>query len=108
MKSALSCGTGSGDAFLTAFSAERSNPASPLLGRCRAVYRDLYQRDPEVRALHAGLECAVIGRTYPGMDMISIGPTTENAHSPTERLQVPSLHRIAEFLRALLTSMTPE
>ncbi len=82
------------------------NPASPLLDRCRAIYRDLYQRDPEVRALHAGLECAIIGRTCPGMDMISIGPTTENAHSPTERLNVPSLHRIAEFLRALLTSMT--
>jgi dipeptidase D len=39
------------------------------------------------------------------MDMISIGPTTENAHSPTERLHLPSLDRIAEFLRALLTSL---
>jgi len=39
------------------------------------------------------------------MDMISIGPTTENAHSPTERLNVPSLARIGEFLEALLTSL---
>jgi dipeptidase D len=82
------------------------DPASPLLGRCRAVYRSLYRREPEVRALHAGLECAIIGHTYPEMDMISIGPTTENAHSPTERLHVPSLARIAEFLSALLTSLT--
>jgi dipeptidase D len=82
------------------------NLASPLLGRCRAVYRSLYRREPEVRALHAGLECALIGRTYPEMDMISIGPTTENAHSPTERLNGPSLARIAEFLSALLTSLT--
>jgi dipeptidase D len=78
---------------------------SPLLARCCNVYRTLYRKDPEVRALHAGLECAIIGRTYPGMDMISIGPTTENAHSPTERLHVPSLARIVEFLRALLTSI---
>jgi len=40
------------------------------------------------------------------MDMISLGPTTENAHSPTEWLHVPSLHRIAEFMRALLASVT--
>jgi len=82
------------------------NLASPLLSRCRAVHRNLYGKDPDVRALHAGLECAIIGRTYPGMDMISMGPTIENAHSPTERLQVPSLHRIAEFMRALLASVT--
>lgn len=80
--------------------------ASPLLDRSRAVYRNLYHRDPEVRALHAGLECAIIGRACPGMDMISFGPTTENAHSPTERLHVPSLARITEFLQALLASLS--
>jgi dipeptidase D len=84
------------------------NLASPLLARCRDTYRSLYRKEPEVRALHAGLECAIIGRTYPGMDMISIGPTTENAHSPTERLHVPSLARIAEFLGVLLMSMTEQ
>jgi dipeptidase D len=84
------------------------NLASPLLGRCRGIYRGLYHREPDVRAIHAGLECTVIGRTYPGMDMISIGPTTENAHSPTERLHVPSLARIAEFLWALLASLAAE
>jgi dipeptidase D len=81
------------------------NLASPLLARCREVYQTLYRKAPEVRALHAGLECAIIGHTYPDMDMISIGPTTENAHSPTERLYVPSLDRIAEFLGALLRSL---
>jgi dipeptidase D len=45
---------------------------------------------------------------YPAMDMISIGPTTENAHSPTERLHVPSLLRIDEFLRALLASVAQQ
>lgn len=81
------------------------DPASPLLSRCRDVYRGLYRREPEVRALHAGLECAVIGGACPGMDMISLGPTMENAHSPAERLNVPSLFRVAEFLRALLASL---
>jgi dipeptidase D len=81
------------------------NPASPLLARCRDIYRRLYRKDPEVRALHAGLECALIGDIYPGMDMISLGPTTENAHSPTERLHVPSLANVKHFLAALLKSM---
>jgi dipeptidase D len=82
------------------------NPDSPLLARCRDVYRGLYRQEPAVRGLHAGLECALIGDIYPGMDMISLGPTTENAHSPTERLHVPSLAKLKEFLAALLASMT--
>jgi dipeptidase D len=81
------------------------NPASPLLARCREVFRGLYRREPEVRAIHAGIECAIIGDTYPGMDMISFGPTTENAHSPAERLHLPSLARIGEFLGVLLISL---
>jgi len=81
------------------------NPVSPLLARCREVYRSLYRREAEVRAIHAGIECAIIGDTYPGMDMISFGPTTENAHSPAERLHVPSLAKIGEFLGALLQSL---
>jgi len=82
------------------------NLASPLLARCRAVYQALYRRVPEVRALHAGLECAIIGHTYPDMDMISLGPTTENAHSPSERLHVPSLSHLWDFLVALLQSLS--
>ena len=81
------------------------NPDSPLLARCRDIYRRLYRKEPEVRGIHAGLECALIGDIYPGMDMISLGPTTENAHSPTERLHVPSLANLTDFLAALLKSM---
>jgi dipeptidase D len=81
------------------------NLDSAILRRCRRIYRSLYRRQPEVRALHAGLECAIIGSTYPGLDMISLGPTTENAHSPAERLNVPSLARLYDFLSALLESM---
>ena len=78
---------------------------SPLLQRCREVYRACYGKEPGVRALHAGLECAVIGNLHPDMDMISFGPTTENAHSPSERLHVPSLSHLWDFLVALLQSL---
>jgi dipeptidase D len=81
---------------------------SPLLQRCRDVYRGCYGKEPGVRALHAGLECAIIGGLCPGMDMISLGPTTENAHSPSERLYVPSLSRVWDFLVALLQSLSQD
>jgi len=78
---------------------------SPLLSRCREAYRRLFQREAEIRAIHAGLECAVIGRIYPGMDMISVGPTIENAHSPAERLNVPSLSKLWDFLVEVLRTL---
>ena len=67
------------------------NLSSPLLHRCRLVYQELYKKKPEVKALHAGLECGVIGAKCDGMDMISIGPTIRNPHSPAESLNVPSV-----------------
>jgi dipeptidase D len=81
------------------------NPGSALLSRCRRLYRELYHTEARVSAIHAGLECAIIGAIYPGMDMISFGPTTENAHSPCERLHVPSFCRLKGFLAALLASV---
>ena len=58
--------------------------------------------------IHAGLECAVIGDRFAGMDMISFGPTIENLHSPAERLHLPSVGRVWEFLTALLASFAAE
>ena len=77
---------------------------SALLERCRRVYMENFGKEPEVEIIHAGLECAVIGSIYPGMDMISVGPTMENPHSPDERLYLPSVERIWQFLTALLAS----
>jgi dipeptidase D len=77
---------------------------SALLQRCKTVYGALYNRNPLVQAIHAGLECAIIGSKFPGMDMISFGATVENAHSPEERLYIPSIERIWKFLTALLKS----
>ncbi len=65
------------------------NRKSPLLKRCTALYRELFDAAPTVQIMHAGLECGVIGDRCPGMDMISLGPTMENPHSPSERLYLP-------------------
>lgn len=77
---------------------------SPLLRRCTALYKELMGKEPVVEAIHAGLECGLIGDKYPGMDMISIGPTLKHPHTPEERLYLPSLAPFREFLTALLAS----
>jgi dipeptidase D len=89
-----------------AYPAWQPDMASPLLKRCREVYQGLYDRAPKVEVIHAGLECAVIGDRYAGMEMISFGPTIQDLHSPAERLHLPSVGRVWHFLTALLTSFT--
>jgi dipeptidase D len=80
------------------------NTHSSLLVRCRQVYQNLFGMEPKVSAIHAGLECSIIGSKYPGLDMISLGPTIENPHSPDERLYIPSVQKVRDFLVALLRS----
>lgn len=75
---------------------------APLTSACRQVYRDLYQKEPVISAVHAGLECAVIGEKIAGMQMISLGPTIVDAHSPDERLHLGSLEKICDYMQALL------
>ncbi len=77
-------------------------PDSPLLQRAHATYQSLFDRDPLVQVIHAGLECAIIGGRYPGMEMLSIGPTIRDPHSPDERLYIPSVERVWRFLVGLL------
>ena len=80
------------------------NMQSALLKRCQEVYNRVSGRQPAIQSLHAGLECAVIGEKYEGMDMISFGPTMEDPHSPNERLFVPSIGKVWDFMVALLES----
>ena len=61
--------------------------------------------DPELKALHAGLECGVLGEKFPGLDMISFGPVIEGAHSPSERVQIDSVGRFYELLKATLAEL---
>ena len=78
---------------------------SPLLARCREVYRNLFGKDPVVELIHAGLECGIIGNKYPGIDMVSFGPTIEAPHSPCERVHIPSITRVWKFLVELLRTI---
>ena len=86
------------------FSPWSPNLQSALRRRCTDVYRQVFKQEAEVESIHAGLECAIIGDTYPGMEMISFGPTIKDPHSPNERLFIPSIDRVWDFMVALLKS----
>lgn len=76
---------------------------SKLLAICREVYRETFGREPEVKAIHAGLECGIIGAAIgEPIDMISFGPDITGAHSPDERVSVESVARVETLLRAVL------
>jgi dipeptidase D len=82
------------------------NMQSALIDRCKSLYMRMFDKEPLIQTIHAGLECGLIGAKHPGMDMISFGPTIENPHSPHERLHIPSIAKTWEFLVALLASYT--
>ena len=67
------------------------NPDSRVLKVGVEVYKKMYGREPVVRAIHAGLECGLIGEKYPNMDMISYGPTLRGVHSPDERIEIKTV-----------------
>lgn len=69
------------------------NPDSEIVKLTAKSYEDLFREKPEVLAIHAGLECGLIGEKYPGMDMISIGPEITGAHSPDEAIEVRSVEK---------------
>lgn len=71
---------------------------SPLLATAQKVFTDVFGKVPDIKAIHAGLECGIIGQKYPGMQMISFGPEIHGAHSPEEKVHIPSVQR---FYRAL-------
>ncbi|MCM1151467.1 MAG: aminoacyl-histidine dipeptidase [Alistipes sp.] len=78
---------------------------SPILGAMTASYEQLYGRKPAVTAIHAGLECGIIGSNYPGLDMISFGPTILYPHSPDERVEIASVAKFYDFLVRTLANI---
>jgi dipeptidase D len=97
-------GVGAKTKTLDRFSAWEPSMGSPLLKRCKQVYITVFGKKPGVQVIHAGLECSVIVSKYPGTDMIALGPTILNAHSPDEKLYIPSAERVYKFLAKLLES----
>jgi len=73
-----------------------------LLKFATDAYKATTGQEAEVKAIHAGLECGIIGEKYEGMDMISFGPTIEGAHSPDERVHIQSVKNCWDFLLELL------
>ena len=83
----------------------KPNIESPILKRAQSTYKSLYGKDPAVKAVHAGLECGIIGEKYPGMDMVSFGPTMREVHSPNEHLYIDTVEKFYAFLLAILKSV---
>ncbi len=82
------------------------NMDSELLKISKEVYKENYNSDPEIKAIHAGLETGLLGAKYPGIDMISFGPTIEGAHSPDERLNIPATAKFYDLVKAILLRYT--
>ena len=74
------------------------NMESPILKAMTESYKALYGTEPAVTAIHAGLECGIIGSKYPKLDMISFGPTICYPHSPDEKVEIASVGKFYEFL----------
>jgi dipeptidase D len=71
---------------------------SPVLKTMKSVHHDMFGKTPEVKVIHAGLECGIIGDIYKGMDMISFGPTIRFPHSPDEKVHIGSVGKFWDFL----------
>lgn len=84
------------------------NLASPLLKVAKKVYQSIFGQEPLFKAVHAGLECGIIAEKFPGMEMISFGPTIKNPHSPEEKAYIPSVERFWLFLVGLLEQLASE
>jgi dipeptidase D len=84
----------------------KPNLESPILKLARATYFSLYGKEPEVKAVHAGLECGIIGEKYPGMDMVSFGPTLAGVHSPDEKIYFETVEKFWNFLLGILKNFS--
>ncbi|MDR0972302.1 MAG: aminoacyl-histidine dipeptidase [Bacteroidales bacterium] len=83
----------------------KPNMDSPILKTMQKTYEDLYGVTPKVMAIHAGLECGLLGGVYPSWDMISFGPTIMNPHSPDERVNIESVQKFWDYLNATLKNI---
>ena len=83
----------------------RPDPNAGLLKHFLTVHTEVMGHEANVKVIHAGLECGIIGAKYPGMEMVSFGPNIRGAHSPTERMEIDSVGDFWRLLVALLASV---
>ncbi len=92
--------------------AERSNSypgwtpdlTSGALILAQRVYRECYGEEAKIKVIHAGLECGLIGAKYPQIEMVSFGPVIRNPHSPAEKVEIESVEKFWNFLKACLAA----
>jgi len=83
----------------------KPNLDSKLLKHSKKIFKDMYGEEPTVEAIHAGLECGIIGEKFPGMDMISIGPTIKYPHCPEEQVHVSTVSKFYDFTLKIIESV---
>ncbi|HRW96608.1 MAG TPA: M20/M25/M40 family metallo-hydrolase, partial [Bacteroidales bacterium] len=76
----------------------KPNPQSPILQEMKNIYSQKFGKIPAIKAIHAGLECGLLGGVYPHWDMISFGPTIRYPHSPDEKVHIESVKKFWDFL----------
>lgn len=91
--------------FAGGYSGWAPNPDSEILAVMKKVYSSMFGKEPKVMAIHAGLECGILGGTYPDWDMVSMGPTLMSPHSPDERCYIPSVQKVYDFLKEVLATI---
>ena len=84
----------------------KPNLDSEILALVKKVHKREFGEEPEMKAIHAGLECGIIGEKFSGMDMVSFGPWIEHPHSPDERVNIPSVETFWKLLKAVLEEVT--
>ena len=83
----------------------KMNPDSEILKITQEAYKRLFNKDCKVLAIHAGLECGLFSEKYPGLDMVSFGPTLRGVHSPDEKLLIPTVKMVWDLLLEILKNI---
>jgi dipeptidase D len=83
----------------------KPEPNSEIVQKCKEVFKEVFGTETRLVAMHAGLECGVIGEKYPGMQLISFGPQIESPHSPNERVEIASVAEFWKYLKAVLEKL---
>jgi len=83
---------------LGAYPGWKPNAASPILQTMKDLYNKMYGKTPDVKVIHAGLECGLLGGVYPNWDMVSFGPTIRFPHSPDEKVNIETVKKFWDFL----------
>lgn len=83
-------------------------PDAPIIKLMSNLYKEMFHAEPHVDAVHAGLECGILGTNYPDMQMISFGPNIYGAHSPDERAQISSVQKFWSYLLETLKRIPVE